>query len=158
MVWLTPQQEQAAPGLGLILRVDHDLLKDPRTDVMFTLAIRRDALQQVLPSGYVMNPSQGFKPDEAARLATAIGIRGAKLTVLVGQSLRQATQTIQDTLTELEIMEWTVSAVADTELMAAIATRMAAGNPLDIVIGGKSLGKELANAYPNSFDGKFIRF
>lgn len=156
--WLVRQPAQTAPGLGVIPRVNHGLLKDAKTDLAFSLAIHRDALQQRLPQGYVVDPALGFKPDDAARLADETGVRGAVLTVLVGESLAPAAHAIQETLAQHGISTWEVEVVADAALLRRINTRMRANKPPDMVIGSRELREELARAYPDSFGDRFIGF
>ena len=156
--WLASQPEQPATGWGLIPNVGTDVLSDPRTDDMFNLAIRRDALQEVLPQGYVVDSSQAFDPDKAGELADEIGIRGAELSVLVSQSLARAAKYIQGTLTEHDIVTWNLNVVDDGDMMTVLAVQMAGGDPTDIVIGSDGLRANLAGSYPNSFSERFVRF
>jgi hypothetical protein len=156
--WLTREPGQVAPGLGVIPNANSDVVKDPRTDAMISLGMRRDALQELLPQGYVVDLAEEFEPEEAAMLADEIGIRGTTVTVVVGQSLLRATQSIQEDLAEHDVVSLKVSAVADADLMAALATRLAAGDAPDIVIGSDALRTELAQAYPAYFGERFIRF
>jgi hypothetical protein len=156
--WLTREPGQVAPWLGVIPNANSDVVKDPRTDAMISLGIRRDALQELLPQGYVVDLAEEFKPEEAGMLADEIGIRGTAVTVVVGQSLLRATQSIQEDLAEHDVVSLKVSAVADADLMAVITTRVVAGDAPDIVIGSDALRADLAQALPGQFGERFIRF
>lgn len=142
--------------IGFIPNTNSKFFRNSQIHEALSSAIDRGALQEVLPPGYKVDPTQPFDPEKAKEILAELGLEGNQLSTVVGEKNRKLAKVVGVMLENVELT-LALTVCPDSEVVDKVTVMGTAGELPDIVIGDESLASELAAVLPD-FDGTLIRF